>query len=80
MIPTASIGSVEGTINSAVRNARSSSLTVEDTAEYRLAGGSWIPVTGILTLHANDLPITAGSADTVLVARDCSVAPRGPGC
>ena len=55
-------------------------LTVEDTAEYRLAGGSWIPVTGILTLHANDLPITAGSADTVLVARDCSVAPRGPGC
>ena len=56
------------------------SLTVEYTAEYRYAGGVWSPVTGTLTLRANDLQITAGSADTVLVARDCTRPPRGPGC
>lgn len=55
-------------------------LDVEYTAEYRFAGGSWRALAGVLVRPANDLLVTAGSAVTVLVDRDCASAPRGPGC
>lgn len=55
-------------------------LDVEYTAEYRFAGGSWTPLSGVIVLPANDLVATAGGAVTVLVDRDCARAPAGPGC
>ncbi len=55
-------------------------LDVEHTAEYRFAGGAWRSLAGVIVLPANDLIATAGDAVTVLVDRDCTVAPRGPGC
>jgi len=55
-------------------------LDVEYTAEYRFAASAWIALTGVIVLPANDLIATAGDAVTVLVDRDCSRAPSGPGC
>lgn len=55
-------------------------LNIVYRAEYRIAGGTFIPIAGTLTLPANDLHITATGAKTVLVDRDCTVAPYGPGC
>lgn len=55
-------------------------LRIGYRAEYRIAGGPFVPIAGTLTLPANELHITAGGAKTVLVDRDCTVAPRGPGC
>jgi hypothetical protein len=55
-------------------------LSIVYRAEYRIAGGPFIPIAGTITLPANELHITASGAKTVLVDRDCTVAPRGPGC
>jgi hypothetical protein len=55
-------------------------LSIDFAAEYRYAGGDWVPVAGTLPVPANRLHATAGDAKTVLVERDCSVSPRGPGC
>ena len=55
-------------------------LTIDVIAEYRFAGGPWIPIDGRIPLLANELHITAGGAKTVLVERDCVVDPSGPGC
>jgi hypothetical protein len=55
-------------------------LSIVYRAEYRIAGGAFTPIAGTLALPANELYITAGGAKTVLVDRDCTVAPRGPGC
>ncbi len=55
-------------------------LSIVYRAEYRIAGGPFTPITGTLTLPANELHITASGAKTVLVDRDCTAAPRGPGC
>lgn len=55
-------------------------LSIVYRAEYRISGGAFVPIAGTLTLPANELHITAGGAKTVLVDRDCTVAPRGPGC
>ncbi len=55
-------------------------LDVDYAAEYRFAGGSWTPIAGVLTLPANRLVITAGNAKTVLVERECTRNPVGPGC
>jgi len=55
-------------------------LSIGYRAEYRIAGGPFVPIAGTITLPANELHITAGGAKTVLVDRDCTVAPRGPGC
>jgi hypothetical protein len=56
------------------------SLSVVHTAEYRIDGGPFVPIEGTLAAPANDLRITAGSAKTVLVHRDCARNPSGPGC
>jgi hypothetical protein len=55
-------------------------LSIRFRAEYRYAGGSWLPVVGTITLPANRLKATAGDAKTVLVNHDCTESPRGPGC
>ncbi|PZQ91929.1 MAG: hypothetical protein DI534_03010 [Leifsonia xyli] len=55
-------------------------LTITYRAEYRFAGGPFVPIAGTITLPANELNITAGGAKTVLVDRDCTRAPAGPGC
>ena len=55
-------------------------LDVEYTAEYRFAGGGWVPLSGTIVLPANRLVATAGDAVTVLVDRHCAQPPAGPGC
>jgi hypothetical protein len=55
-------------------------LSVLYAAEYRFGAGGWIPISGTLALPANRLTATAGDATTVLVERECTVNPRGPGC
>ncbi len=55
-------------------------LTIDYSAEYRFAGTAWIAITGILPVPANRLVATAGDAKTVLVERECTVNPAGPGC
>jgi hypothetical protein len=55
-------------------------LTVGFRAEYRYDSGGWIPIAGTLAVPANRLVATAGDAKTVLVAKDCSANPFGPGC
>ncbi|AYF98698.1 hypothetical protein D7I47_10825 [Protaetiibacter intestinalis] len=55
-------------------------LSITYRAEYRIDGGGFVPIAGTITLPANELYITAGGAKTVLVDRDCTVAPAGPGC
>lgn len=55
-------------------------LVVEYAAEYRYAGSGWVDVVGTVILPANRLVITAGGARTVLVERECTRNPAGPGC
>jgi len=55
-------------------------LDVEYAAEYRYGSGEWVGVVGTLVLPANRLVITAGGAKTVLVERECTRNPAGPGC
>jgi hypothetical protein len=55
-------------------------LTIDFRAEYRYSGSPWVPIAGILTVQANRLVATAGSAKTVLVERECTLNTSGPGC
>jgi len=55
-------------------------LDIDYRAEYRYSGTNWIAIPGILNLPANQLVATAGGAKTVLVERDCTLNPTGPGC
>jgi len=55
-------------------------LTIEFSAEYRFASGAWTPIVGSISVPANRLVAVAGSAKTVLVERDCTMSPSGPGC
>lgn len=55
-------------------------LDVDYAAEYRFAGGPWVPISGVLTVPANRLTITVGDAKTVLVERECTRNAAGPGC
>lgn len=71
--PTSHVYTAEGTYTI--------TLTVAYAAEYRYAGGAWTPIAGYLELPANELIAQAASdAVTVLVDRDCTRSPRGPGC
>ncbi|MDQ1551723.1 MAG: hypothetical protein QOD50_1145 [Actinomycetota bacterium] len=55
-------------------------LSITFSAEYKYATGNWTRVFGTITLPANRLKATAGDAKTVLVNRDCTQNPSGPGC
>ena len=55
-------------------------LSVLYASEYRFGAGGWTSISGVLAVPTNRLTATAGSATTVLVERECTVDPRGPGC
>ena len=55
-------------------------LTIGYRAEYTFNGSSWGTIAGTLWLPANRLVATVGGAKTVLVERECTRAPAGPGC
>lgn len=58
----------------------STTVAVRYGAEYRVGGGSWIPVTGEVTSAATTAVTIAQSADTVLVARECTAGRTAAGC
>lgn len=55
-------------------------LSIDFAAEYRFATGAWVDIPGVLNVPANPLTAVAGYAKTVLVERDCTLDPTGPGC
>jgi hypothetical protein len=55
-------------------------LSIDFAAEYRFSGLGWIDIDGILRVPANRLVASAGDAKTVLVERECTANPAGPGC
>jgi hypothetical protein len=55
-------------------------LTIGYRAEYTFNGSNWAPINGTLWLAANRLVATVGGAKTVLVERECTTSPAGPGC
>jgi hypothetical protein len=55
-------------------------LDVEFAAEYRFSGGPWVGISGALVVPANQLVVAVGDAKTVLVERECTRDPGGPGC
>lgn len=55
-------------------------LTVDYAAEYRFAAQPWRSIGGTLAVPANPISARAGTAKTVLVDRECTRNPSGPGC
>ncbi len=56
-------------------------LSIGFVPEYRYASDTdWIPIAGYVWSSANRLVAIAGDSKTVLVERDCLIAPSGPGC
>jgi hypothetical protein len=55
-------------------------LSIDFAAEYRYAGSGWAQISGTIPVPANRLHAGAGDAKTVLVQRECTVKPVGPGC
>jgi hypothetical protein len=55
-------------------------LEIDVTAEYRFEGEEWEPVDGFLTLDSAPITVTAGSAKTVLVGKDCTDSGSSAGC
>ncbi|HWR86056.1 MAG TPA: hypothetical protein VN200_08695 [Rhodoglobus sp.] len=55
-------------------------LAIDYAAQYRFGAGAWMPVPGVVRVQANQLNAVAGDAKTVLVERQCTVDPSGPGC
>ena len=55
-------------------------LRVSFAAEYRFGGQTWRNVRGTLAVPASPLTVVAGEARTVLVDRECTRNPSGPGC
>jgi hypothetical protein len=56
------------------------SVSVRYGAEYRVAGGAWIPVSGEVSSSATTAVVIVQGADTVLAARDCTANRTAPGC
>lgn len=55
-------------------------LSIDFRAEYRFGSSGFVPITGTVTVPANELYVTVTGAKTVLVEHDCSANPSGPGC
>lgn len=55
-------------------------LVIDFVAEYRFGASSWSPVAGSLGVASSPLAVSVGTANTVLVDRECTRTPRGPGC
>ncbi|TFC50185.1 hypothetical protein E3T26_00500 [Cryobacterium sp. TMT1-21] len=56
------------------------SVVVVYSAEYRFAGRDWRGVQGTLPVAGSPISVVIGDARTVLVDRECSRTPAGPGC
>lgn len=56
------------------------SVSVRYGVEYRVGGGSWIPVSGEVSSSATTAVVIVQGADTVLAARDCTASRTAPGC
>lgn len=56
------------------------SVAVSYDVELRLTDGAWIPVHGTLTASAESITAVAATAESVLVQKECSKNPSGPGC
>ena len=56
------------------------SLEVDMVADYRIGGGPWLAVPGLLTIPVSEFELLVATADTVLVDGDCLASPAGPGC
>jgi hypothetical protein len=56
------------------------SVSVRYSAEYRVGGGAWIPVSGEVSSSATTAVVIVQGADTVLAARDCTANRTAPGC
>jgi hypothetical protein len=55
-------------------------LSIDFRAEYRFDGQAWTNIPGSIAVPSNRLTASAGTAKTVLVDRECTRSPRGPGC
>lgn len=55
-------------------------LVIDFAAEYRVGSLPWTSIPGTLAVPANPLEVIAATANTVLVDRECTRNPRGPGC
>lgn len=55
-------------------------LVIDYRAEWRVAGGPWVPIVGILSVPAPPQQLSVIGARTVLVDEDCVANPAGPGC
>lgn len=58
----------------------STTVSVRYGAEYRVGGGAWVPVAGEVSSAATTAVTIAQSADTVLVARECTAGRTAAGC
>ncbi len=56
------------------------SVTVSYTVEFRVDGQPWRSIAGTLPGPATIIAALAGDAKTVLVERECTRNPTGPGC
>ncbi len=54
--------------------------TLGYSAEYRVAGGGWTAIRGLVYAAAADIALQIYSAQSVLVERSCTEDPNGPGC
>jgi hypothetical protein len=56
------------------------SLTVQYTAEYRIAGSPWRPLAGTVPSLSPPISASAKTSETMLVADDCRRPRPSPGC
>ena len=56
------------------------STRVSYRAEYRVNGGAWAPVSGLVFANGPTISLRAFTAKTVLVSEDCIENPQGIGC
>lgn len=55
-------------------------VTAQFSAQYRLAGGDWLPVEGYVSQSSNPLRILVLAGKNILASRACSVASKQRGC
>ncbi|MCW4458920.1 PKD domain-containing protein [Microbacterium sp. MPKO10] len=56
------------------------SLTVDYSVEIRTPGEGWFPVEGTLSKAASGVTAIATTANSVIVKKECTKNPDGPGC
>ena len=64
----------------AAKGSYSVVLTVDYHSDYSFGDRGWRPVEGVVTVPSAPFTVVAARESTGLVAEDCNVNPRGPGC